>query len=240
MSAAHAPSSAYPLTERILDVLEENGATSVEGLPRYIAGADRVDIDTALNKLMRESRVSRAFGKYDLVPGQKPRAATGERSGFVSVATPGAATAPKSAPPTAADEASKSLQPETERRCKGRCLQVKPIDDFSKIATCTGGRDPMCKACRQALRTAAKKSAAPGSQPAAPLPNSGPQPPLAGPGKPAGSTAGTPTIVRVDAVRENAVARHVALTAQITAAREELDQIEQFLQLYDRFMGASS
>lgn len=87
------------VAQRILDCLRDNGPIAVRDLPHYLREVDRIDLDSTVNRLMRQNSVSLELGKYDLVA-QKPN---GHRP-FIATPT----TEP---PPSAADEAAANLKP---------------------------------------------------------------------------------------------------------------------------------
>lgn len=112
------------LEDRILTLLADQGSVPARDMGRWLSGIDRGALDAALTGLMRRNRVTLVLNHYSL---------TSKLVAHV---------------PTAAEEVAAALNP-SERRCKGKCGAVKPLEEFHKNPSCPGGRDTTCKTCRQ-------------------------------------------------------------------------------------------
>lgn len=176
---AHAQGSDfYPLTERIVDLLRDNGAISVSELPKWLKLYDEIDIDTAVSGLLRGNRISRAFGRYELGEGSAaptPPSAPRGKPVTVTVQPPAKRSPPPVATtpvPTADEEAASALNP-NERRCKGKCGLVQPLTRqfFHRHNGFKDGWDSRCKKCREAGRTPRDRSPATQSGPEPGLPS---------------------------------------------------------------------
>jgi hypothetical protein len=127
---------AAALEEQVLNVLGRAAATW-DGL-RAELGATPGELDSAIRRLELSRQVTRDRGRFHLhgVTASTP---------VIAQATIEEPSVPKQ---TAADEASSAP---TEKRCKGRCNSVKPLDDFHKNAATPDGHASECKACKAAV-----------------------------------------------------------------------------------------
>jgi hypothetical protein len=142
-----------PLQSRILDLLSA-GPVAVKDLPRQLADVDRNALDCAINALMRANTVGRTWNSYELVSRLNGRATASERLEAITrdpvrvLASNGYVAA---APPSAAQEAAASLQPQTFPCTK--CPDPLPREAFG--TSIRGNRRKVCKRCESAMRAVA-------------------------------------------------------------------------------------
>lgn len=132
------------LAQRILDCLRDNGPIYTRELPKWFGEVDRIELDTAVMRLMRQNSVSLELGKYDLVQQARPRV-NGHKP-FIAVAFSESA-------PSAAEEVAPSVVPETFE-CE-ECHVPQPDEAFRKSTK--GTRYKGCLKCHGKLMRAAKE-----------------------------------------------------------------------------------
>lgn len=140
------------LEDRILTLLADQRSIPARDMGRWLSGIDRGALDAALIGLMRRNRITLALNHYSL---------TGKLVSPV---------------PSAAEEAAAVLKL-GDRRCKGKCGAVKPLDSgFNRNPAMPGGYDTTCKVCRTERVKERKQQQAAAFVDGKPITKSGPEP----------------------------------------------------------------
>lgn len=138
--------AAWPLKERVLDVLTENGPVKARDVYKYLAAYDRIAIDTTLSALMRANRITLTLGAYDLVP---PTTLPNMAPRQVAVATAEPPKRLEKLREPASNGAAKqevAAAADVTRRCED-CMDLLPLANFNKV-TRGVGYYKICKACQ--------------------------------------------------------------------------------------------
>ncbi|HEY6927698.1 MAG TPA: hypothetical protein VI653_29755, partial [Steroidobacteraceae bacterium] len=126
------------IQQRILQTLEQQGSVPVSELGRWLTDIDHVDLDVNVSALMREQRVTKSLGRYEIGP---VRGTTPPAIRRVANAIADRSTAP---PSRAAEEAAASPKP-VPRVCD-RCKSEKELNE-ENFSRNRHGFLKICKVC---------------------------------------------------------------------------------------------
>jgi hypothetical protein len=116
------------LQDRVLQLLQDDGPIPAADIARYFPGVDRGALDVCLGALMRVAKISRTFGKYELVSDRKEAV----REGAVKKNTDGAPDSSRPLPPQA-QVAKPDAPPSAEEELRAN-LTPAPATKRAKVA----------------------------------------------------------------------------------------------------------
>jgi len=217
------------IQQRILQTLGQQGPILVGELGQWLKDVDHVQLDVNVTALMREQRVTKSAGCYEVGPVK-----VAAQAKTVARAVPDISTtcSPVTMPPTAEEESAANLQP--PKRVFHRCRTQKELnrENFSR------NRHGFLKICKSCYRVSVAAGLQGKSIPvidadtrpaAATVPTSAVEEATAAP-----ITVADSVLERVKAQRQEALNRIAVHRVDIANLESKVAECDQFFELYKR------